>query len=64
MRSIVLAWLYESARASILIVAVWHGTYNLTSATAAGHGTVAAVVSTGVIVWAVVLVWYHRRHRK
>ena len=44
--SIVLAWLYESASGSVLIAAAWHGTYNLTVATAAGSGTVAAVVST------------------
>jgi CAAX protease family protein len=38
--SVVLAWLYESAVGSVLIVAVWHGTYNLTAATEGGtrHG--------------------------
>jgi membrane protease YdiL (CAAX protease family) len=55
--SILLAWLYESAGASILIVAVWHGTYNVTAATAGAHGTVAAVVSTGVMVMAALIVW-------
>ena len=59
--SVVLAWLYESAFSSVLIVAVWHGTYNLTVATAAGSGMVAAVVSTGVMVGAVVIAWRNRR---
>ena len=59
--SVVLAWLYESAFSSVLIVAVWHGTYNLTVATAAGSGMVAAVVSTGVMVGAVVIAWRYRR---
>jgi membrane protease YdiL (CAAX protease family) len=59
--SVVLAWLYESAGSSILIVAVWHGTYNLTSATAGAHGLVAAVVSTGVMVLAAVIAWHARR---
>ncbi len=60
--SIVLAWLYESAGSSVLIAAVWHGTYNLTVATAGGDGTVAAVVSTGVMLGAAVIVW-RGRHR-
>jgi len=59
--AIVLGWLYESAGCSVLIAAVWHGTYNLTVATAAGHGTVAAVVSTGVILGAVLIAWRSRR---
>ena len=60
--SIILAWLYESAASSVLIAAVWHGTFNLASATDGAHGTVAAVVSTGVMAGAVVLAW--RLHRK
>jgi membrane protease YdiL (CAAX protease family) len=60
--SIVLAWLYESAASSVLIAAVWHGTFNLTSATDGAHGTVAAVVSTGVMVGAVLIAW--RQHRQ
>jgi membrane protease YdiL (CAAX protease family) len=59
--SIVLGWLYDSASSSVLIVAVWHGTYNLTSATAAAHGTVAAVVSTGVSLAAVALIVIYRK---
>ncbi|MGI8334421.1 CPBP family intramembrane glutamic endopeptidase [Actinomadura scrupuli] len=57
--SVLLAWLYESASASVLIVAVWHGTYNLTTATAGGHGTTAAIVSTGVMVLAALIAWRH-----
>jgi CAAX protease family protein len=63
--SVVLAWLYESAVGSVLIVAVWHGTYNLTAATEGARGTVAAVVSTGVMVAAVVIGWHlRRRHQR
>ncbi len=60
--SIILTWLYESAASSVLIAAVWHGTFNLTSATDGAHGTVAAVVSTGVMAGAAVLAW--RLHRR
>jgi membrane protease YdiL (CAAX protease family) len=54
--SILLAWLYRASGGSVFIVAVWHATYNLVAGTAAAHGLVAAVVSTGVMVWAVVIV--------
>ncbi len=51
--SIILAWLYRASGGSILIVVLWHATYNLVSGTAAAHGLVAAVVTSAVIVWAV-----------
>jgi len=66
--SIFLAWLYRATGGSILMVAMWHGTYNLVSGTAAAHGLVAAVVTTGVMVWAVLIVvvevrkWLRTRH--
>jgi uncharacterized protein len=41
---------------SILAAAVWHGCYNLAAATQASQGTVAAVVTTTVMVGAIVLV--------
>ena len=60
--SILLAWLYESACCSVLIVAVWHGTYNITVATVGAGGTIAAVVSTAVMLGAAAIVWHLRRH--
>jgi membrane protease YdiL (CAAX protease family) len=54
--SIFLAWLYRASGGSVLMVAMWHGTYNLVSGTAAAHGLVAAVVTTGVMAWAVLIV--------
>ena len=54
--SLVLAWLYRGSGASILLVAVWHIAFNLTAATEAGDGVVAAVTSTLVMVAAVVII--------
>jgi CAAX protease family protein len=62
--AIVLTWIYHRCRRSILAVAVWHGTFNLTSGTLAARGTIAAIVSTGVMVWAVVLVILELRARR
>jgi membrane protease YdiL (CAAX protease family) len=56
--SIVLGWLVNRT-GSVAIVAVWHGLFNVASATAAASGLMAATVSAGVMVWAVVLVVLH-----
>ena len=53
--AIVLGWLYNKT-GSVLAVAVWHATYNLTSATEAAHGLPAAISTNVVIVAAIVLV--------
>jgi membrane protease YdiL (CAAX protease family) len=51
--AIVLTWLYNSTQGSILMVALWHGTYNAT--VAATEPLIAAVVSAFVIFAAVVI---------
>ena len=54
--ALVFTWLYNETAGSILIVAVWHGTFNLTTAcTACGDGPGAAAVSALVMIWAVIL---------
>jgi uncharacterized protein len=55
--SVFLTWLYQSAARSILIVALWHTTYNFTTATDAARGTGAAVSSTVVIVATVAILF-------
>jgi membrane protease YdiL (CAAX protease family) len=54
--SILLAWLYRGSGGSVFLVALWHACYNLVSGTAAAGEVPVAVVSTGVMVWAVVIV--------
>lgn len=54
--AIVFTWLFNSSGGSILIVAIWHGCFNFMSASDAGNGILAAVVSTIVMVWAVLVV--------
>jgi membrane protease YdiL (CAAX protease family) len=54
--SVVLSWLYNRSGSSILLVAVWHTTYNLISGTDAATGLLAALSTTLVIVLACVLV--------
>lgn len=55
--TITLTWLYNSAGGSILIVALWHGLFNYTTGcTACKTGVVSAILSTIVMVWAVLVV--------
>jgi len=57
--AVVATWLYNRTGGSILAVAVWHGLYDAASGTKAatgGSATIAAVVSTLIIVQAFVLV--------
>jgi membrane protease YdiL (CAAX protease family) len=53
--AILLTWLYNSTGGSLLAVMVWHGTFNYVTASQAGQGTVAMVVSILVMVWAVAM---------
>ena len=54
--SIFLAWLYNRGNRSVLLVATFHGAYNLFSGTLGARGVFAAVESTAVMLVAVVLV--------
>jgi len=62
--SIVLTWLYDGSGGSILVVAVWHGLYNLVAGTAAAHGTLGVLVTVLVMIQALVLVVHYRRQQR
>ena len=62
--AIVLTWLYNRSGGSLLLVAIWHGTYDLVSGARAVDGAIAAIVSALVMVLAVVLVLAELRARR
>lgn len=51
--AVLLTWLYNSSKGSILIVIIWHGTYN--AAVAAAAGNIAMITSFMVIIWAIII---------
>lgn len=53
--AVVLAWL-RNHTASVLAVAVWHGSYNWVAATAAGEQAIGVLVTAGVIAFALIIV--------
>ncbi|MGZ4516807.1 MAG: nitroreductase/quinone reductase family protein [Mycobacteriaceae bacterium] len=59
----VLTWLYNRT-SSILLVIVWHGTYNFVGATQAATGTLAAVISTLIMIQGIALVILDLRARR
>jgi membrane protease YdiL (CAAX protease family) len=54
--AVLLTWVYNGSRGSILAVAVWHGAFNYVTASAAAADLVAMVASIAVMVWAVLIV--------
>jgi membrane protease YdiL (CAAX protease family) len=62
--AIVFTWLYNDTGGSVLLVALWHGTFNFTTACVTCKSSVsAAVISTLVMVWAVVVVLHFKPAR-
>jgi uncharacterized protein len=62
--AVVLGWLYERSRSSILVVAGFHATLNMASATEGAEGLSAAAVSIVVMVWAVAILGTERKGRE
>jgi len=61
--AVVLTWLYNRT-SSILLVIVWHGTYNVVGATQAATGVLAAVITTLIMIQGIALVVLDLRARR
>jgi membrane protease YdiL (CAAX protease family) len=58
--AILFTWIYNSTDGSLLAVALWHGSFNFITASAAGEGLGAAIMSTFVMIWAVALIFIYK----
>jgi len=54
--AIVLTWLYNSTRGSILMVALFHGGYNFWAASGGAVGSISSTIDALFVIWAVALV--------
>lgn len=54
--AIVFTWLYNNTRGSLLAAILWHGAFNFVTASEAGQGTTAMLMSITVMVWAILIV--------
>ena len=61
--AIVLSRIAQRTNGSVLAAALWHALYNMTSATVASRGVIAAVTTTCVMVWATILLIEEARRR-
>jgi len=55
--AIVLTWLYNSSGGSVIAAGLWHASFNFVTASPSAGAVTAAITSTLVMVWAVVIVW-------
>lgn len=64
--AVVMTWLYEGARSSVLIIALMHLSLNIGSTTTASEGAISAVVTMAVIVWSIAIAaaWRRRDARR
>jgi uncharacterized protein len=61
--AIFLTWLYNSTRGSLMAIVLWHGVFNALVASEAAAGLIAAVMTTGIMVLAIVaLIRSGRQH--
>jgi len=58
--AIFFTWLYNSTNGSLLAVVLWHGTFNFITASKAGEGVGAAILSTIVMVWAILIIFIYK----
>ena len=58
--AVVFTWLMNSTEGSLLIAAIFHGCFNYITASDAANGVLSAVVSTVVMIWAVVIIFVYK----
>jgi len=58
--AVVFTWLLNSSEGSLLIAAIFHGCFNYITASNAGNGVLAAVVTTVVMIWAVLVIFVYK----
>ena len=54
--AIVLTWMHNSTKNSLVTVTLWHGAFNFMTASTAETGALPAVLTALVIEWAVIVV--------
>lgn len=58
--SVVYTWLLNSTKGNLLTAILFHSTFNFITASKAGEGMPAALVSTLVIIWAICIIFFYK----
>jgi len=58
--TIFFTWLYNSSRGRVLMLILWHGFFDFITASKAGEGSAAIILSIIVMIWAVVVILVYK----
>jgi membrane protease YdiL (CAAX protease family) len=58
--TIVFTWLYNSSQGSVLMLILWHGFFDFITASKAGEGLAAIILSVIVMIWAIIVVFVYK----
>ncbi len=58
--TIVFTWLYNSSQGSVLMLILWHGFFDFITASKAGEGPTAIILSVIVMAWATAVVFVYK----
>lgn len=61
--TIVFTWLYNSSHGSVLMIILWHGFFDFITASKAGEGSAAIILSAIVMTWALVVIFVYKPAR-
>jgi membrane protease YdiL (CAAX protease family) len=58
--TIVFTWIYNSSQGSVLMLILWHGFFDFITASKAGEGLAAIILSALVMTWAVIVIFVYK----
>lgn len=58
--AIVFTWLFNSSKGNLLVVILFHGVFNFVTASKAGEGAPAMIISTLIMLWAVLIIFIYK----
>jgi membrane protease YdiL (CAAX protease family) len=58
--TVFLTWFYNSTGGSLLMMILWHGSYDFITASKSGEGIIATIVTAAVMIWAFIIIFWFK----